>query len=319
MGTRGDAVAGLVARTARWLVPVLVSGAAFVLLLQRIDFGEVIGLVDADVALVLVPAVLLFCVATLWIEAQSLSHLAAPSSPGLGLWTCAKIKAATYPLGLLNYALGAGGLTYLLRRRGGLGLSEAAGIVILIALFDLGFLVLFSAVGAALLSSETVALQIGVIATGAIGIVLGFIFLRAPISFGPLDPIRDLEIFRAARETPLDRMAVLALLRFCFVMSFILLCGAALAAFDVWVPAGDLAVGMSAVSLVASLPIAVAGLGTGQVTFVYMFRHWGSPEVLLASNLALTAALIVMRASIGLIFAREFTSEALAAARESSA
>ena len=114
-------------------------------------------------------------------------------------------------------------------------------------------------------------------------------------------------------------MEMLALLRFCFVMSFILLCGAALAAFDVWVPAGDLAVGMSAVSLVASLPIAVAGLGTGQVTFVYMFRHWGSPEVLLASNLTLTAALIVMRASIGLIFAREFTSEALAAARESSA
>jgi len=45
----------------------------------------------------------------------------------------------------------------------------------------------------------------------------------------------------------------------------------------------------------------------------------GSPEVLLASNLALTAALILMRAGIGLIFAREFTREALAAAREAEA
>ena len=77
-----------------------------------------------------------------------------------------------------------------------------------------------------------------------------------------------------------------------------------------------LAVGVAAVSLVASLPIAVAGLGTGQVAFVYMFRHWGSPEILLASNLALTVGLILMRAGTGLIFAREFTREALAAARE---
>jgi len=226
------------------------------------------------------------------------------------------MKAASYPLGLLNYALGAGALTYLLRRRGGLRLSEAAGIVMLIALFDLGLLLLLSALGVTLLSSQKIAFQIGVIMVGMFGIAAGFAFLRTPISLGPLDRIRDLELFRAARETPLDRLATLALLRLGFVVSFMLLCGAALASFDVWIPPGDLAVGVAAVSLVTSLPIAIAGLGTGQMAFVYMFRHWGSPEILLASNLALTAALILIRASIGLIFAREFTREALAAARE---
>jgi hypothetical protein len=311
-------VAGLGKRTVKWLLPVGVSAAAFVLLLSRIDVGEALRLVDARVAAVVVPAILLYGAVSLWIEGQSLSRLAASSSSILGRWTCARMKAASYPLGILNYALGAGGLMYLLRRRGSLGIAEAAGIVMLIAFFDLGLLLLLSALGVTLLSTQDVDLKAGVIGTGVIGIAGGFSFLRAKMSMGPLDRIRDLEIFRVTRETPADRLVVLALLRLGFVASFVALCGAALAAFDVWVPLGDLVVGVAAVTLVASLPIAVAGLGTGQVAFVFMFRDWGSPEILLASNLALTAGLILMRSSIGLIFAREFTREALASARETN-
>jgi hypothetical protein len=311
-------VAGLDRRFIKWLLPVVVSGAAFALLLRQIDLADVLERVDARVASILIPTVLVYCAVSLWIEAQSLSRLAAPNASGLGMWICARMKAASYPLGLLNYALGAGGLTYLLRRRGGLRISEAAGIVILIALFDLGILLALSAFGAVLLSTQPVALQVGVILTGVVGIVVGFVFLRVKTSMGALDRIRDLEIFRAARVTPMSRLMLLAVLRLGFVISFILLCGVALAIFDIWVPLGDLIVGVAAVSLVASLPIAVAGLGTGQVAFVFMFRHWGSPETLLASNLALTAALILIRASMGLIFAHEFTREALVAVRESS-
>jgi hypothetical protein len=316
MDPSGGAVAGLGKWVAKWLLPIMVSAAAFSLLLRQIDFAGVLEHADAGIAAKLVPVVVAYGALSLWIEAQTLSLLAASSSSDLGKWTCAKMKAASYPLGLLNYALGAGGLTYLLRRRGGLRLSEAAGIVMLIALFDLGILLLLSALGLLLLSTQQIALQIGVIAIGMVAIAAGFAFLRAPVAMGPLDRLRDLELFKPARETPMGRLTVLALLRLGFVVSFIVLCGSALVVFDIWVPLGDLAVGVAAVSLVASLPIAVAGLGTGQVAFVYMFRDWGSPETLLASNLALTALLIVMRAGTGLIFAREFTREALVAARE---
>jgi len=309
-------VAGVARRVVKWLLPALVSGAAFALLLRQIEFRAVLEHVDVRAASILVPCVLAYCGISLWIEAVTLSRLGAPEAPGLDRWTCARIKAASYPLGLLNYALGAGGLTYLLRRRGGLRISESAGIVILIALFDLGILLVLSALGALLLSTQPVALQASVITTGVLGIVGGFAVLRAKRSMGILDRLRDLEIFRAARTTPMSRLLVLGGLRLGFVISFVLLCGAALATFDVWVPPGDLVVGVAVVSLVASLPIAVAGLGTGQVAFVFMFRHWGAPEVLLASNLALSAALILIRASMGLLFAHEFTREALVAARE---
>jgi hypothetical protein len=303
-------------RIAKWVLPILGSGAAFVLLLRQIDLREVLIHVDQRAALLLVPVVIGYCLFSLWIEGMTLSRLASGSAPGLGEWTCARMKAASYPLGLLNYALGAGGLTYLLRRRGGLRIAEAAGIVILIALFDLGILLLLSAFGALMLSTQPVALQASVIVTGVVGIAVGFVVLRMPRSLGVLDRIRDLEIFRAARITPLSRLAVLGVLRLCFVISFVALCGSALMIFEIRVPLGDLFVGVAVVSLVASLPIAVAGLGTGQVAFVFMFRHWGSPEILLASNLALTASLILIRSSMGLVFAHEFTREALVAARE---
>ena len=59
----------------------------------------------------------------------------------------------------------------------------------------------------------------------------------------------------------------------------------------------------------------VAGLGTGQVAFVSVFGRYGDDEVLLACSLAFSTGLIIMRAGMGLLFAREFTREAFVAAR----
>jgi hypothetical protein len=59
----------------------------------------------------------------------------------------------------------------------------------------------------------------------------------------------------------------------------------------------------------------VAGLGTGQVAFVSIFGRYGDEETLLACSLAFSTGLIVMRAGMGLLFAREFTREAFATAR----
>ena len=90
----------------------------------------------------------------------------------------------------------------------------------------------------------------------------------------------------------------------------------ALLAFHVNLPLGDMVVGFTAVSLIAALPIAVSGLGTGQAVWLFVFRHWSDPETLLASSLVLSMGLILLRAGIGVLFARELTREAIEAARE---
>ena len=69
------------------------------------------------------------------------------------------------------------------------------------------------------------------------------------------------------------------------------------------------------VALVAALPIAVAGLGTSQAAFVYLFADIAPAERLLAMSLVLSFGIISLRAAMGLCFARELTREALQDAR----
>jgi hypothetical protein len=135
--------------------------------------------------------------------------------------------------------------------------------------------------------------------------------LRMPASLGPLDRIRSLSFFAALRTIPLRRLGELVLLRMTFCTSFIALAAAAFRAFGIAPPVGELVVGMLFVAVVAALPIAVAGLGTGQAAFVIVFGDLADRETLLALSLVLSAGIISLRVAMGLVFAREFTREAL--------
>jgi hypothetical protein len=162
-------------------------------------------------------------------------------------------------------------------------------------------------------------MRAGVIAATGVGIAGGLTLLRLPGSLGPLEWVRALPLFRIARTARWTLLAELALLRLLFVVTFVALGWCALVAFGISVPAGDMIVNIATVALVAALPIAVSGLGTGQAAFVYLFRHWAAPETLLACSLTLSAGLIVLRAGLGFLFAGELTREALGAARKPEA
>ena len=95
--------------------------------------------------------------------------------------------------------------------------------------------------------------------------------------------------------------------------------GVTLKVFGVDVPIADVTVNTSILLLVSTLPIAVAGIGTGQVVFVALFDSYANAETLIAASLTLSFGMIVTRAAVGLAFAREFTAEALAAQNEEQA
>ena len=254
-------------------------------------------------------------VVTLVLEALSLSRAARPTGASASLLSWARIKAASYPLQMVHPSLGAGGLTFLLRRRTGMELAAALGVVMLILLFDLAALLVLATVGATfatnLEAGGSFELRAG-IATALVGaLALGLAALRAPISLGPLDRLRDAQALRAAREAPLQVLAELALIRLLLVSCFIALGAAALWAFGVSIPIGNVAVGILGVALVAAIPIAVSGLGTSQVAFVAVFGDYAGADTLLACSLSLSLGLLVVRSGLGLVFAREFTREAL--------
>ncbi len=310
---------GPIARWARIVLPFVVSTAFIVWVLQGQDLEAVWRAVTPRVLAWYVPALLAFLAVTLWIEAVCLVMVVRDYHGHTELWEAAKMKAASYLLSILNYALGAGAVSILLRRRTSLSLSDAAGVVLLIGLFDLGSLLVAATVCGLMLGSEGTGVRMAFVA-GAVGaIVLGFVVLRAPARLGPLDRLRDLELFRAARTVSAGCLAKLGLLRAVFIATFIGLVWATLSGFAVVVPWLELIAKVSVLLLVSAIPIAVAGLGTGQKVFVELLRDHAASETLLAASLTMSFGLIVSRAIIGFGFAREFTREVWAGETEGSA
>ena len=302
----------------RWVAPFAITVAALLYIFQRIDFTTVLARVSPSALSVMIPALLAFGVVALVLEAECLVRLLPTDRHRFGRTTAARIKAASYPLSLLHYALGAAALAVLLGRRTGRSVADAAGVVGLISLFDIGIQLVLLIAGITFLGTDAPAVRGGIAVTLVGVIAAGFVGLRARFSLGPLDRIRHLSIFDAARTTPVGLLAQLGALRLAFAFTFIGLIWACCYAFGVYPPMRFLVAAVPILIVVAMIP-SVAGLGTGQVAFVEVFGRYGDDETLLACSLAFSTGLIVMRAGMGLLLAGEFSREALAAAREAEA
>lgn len=308
-------------RTLQWAVPIAVSVGVMALLLGRddIDLIGVFASIKPSVARVLVPAFLVYVSVSLGIEALCLVRMSGVDRERFSYSTAARVKAASYLAYTLHYTLGVGALTVLLRRRAGLALGDAAGVVLVIAFYDLGVGLGLVTFGGLLLGTDTPGVRAGVIGLAVAAILGGFAFLRAPFDLGPLEPLRGLSVFRAVRSAPLRALVELGVLRVSFALTFVALIGSALWAFGVSVPPSTLIVSTLFVALVSALPIAVAGIGTGNAAFVYAFRNYADAQTLLACSLAVAAGMIAFRSGMGLIFAREYAREAIDAVRRGEA
>ncbi len=306
-----------IAKQLRGGLPVLVSVAVFAWLLSRddIDLNGIWNSIQLDELGLLVLALMIYGTISLGIEVFSLVRIVGLPWARFSPWTAARIKAASYLAYTVHYSLGVGALSILLRRRVQLSLADSAGVVLLIAVFDLGLTLFVATVGLVLLGTETQFVRAGIIFGGVGAFLGGLLLIRAPVSLGPLERLRELTLFRATRETPLLRIVELFATRLVFVLSFFTLSGIALWIFGIDPPLPLILVNMSIVALVTTLPIAVAGLGTAQAAFGYLFQAYGDQNTLLACSLTLWVGLILLRAGLGLAFAREFAREALAAAR----
>lgn len=296
-------------------LPFVVTGVALIYVFSGIDFRSVLNALTLESAQILVPATAVFCVVTLALEGLALARLTGSAGRTASALLCARIKAASYVAGMLNYALGIAALSLLFKRRVGISLTAAAGMVATVSAADGAMLLAVTTIAAAFHSGEGPALQFGAVALVAGGAAAGLVFLRVRRSLGPLERIRELDLFRTVRRAPLGLLAQLAALRLCFVFTFIAMGGAALAAFGVHPPLTALIVGMAGIALVGALPIAVAGLGTVQLAMLEFFGTYSDEANLVACSLSLQAAMLIMRMSVGAAFAREFTREAVDATR----
>jgi len=305
-------------KTWKRALPVVGSVASLAFVFYRFDLGGVLDALSWRIVQVLVPALLLYGAATLVLESASILRLLRDRPPSFGAWTAARVKSASYLLAIVNYALGGAALTVLLRRRAALGLGEAAGIVLLISMTDLCIVLTLGTLGV-LAHADRLAVDSGLVALAGVGFFGGLVLLRMQAHLGPLERIRSLSVFDALRKTSARNLWELAGLRLIFSFCFIAVASSAFVAFDVSVGLAQLVGGVMILALIGALPIAVAGIGPGQIAAVEVFRGIAPPETLLALSLVLSAGLIALRAGTGLLFAREFTREALEETRRGEA
>jgi len=289
--------------------PIAVSVAVLVWIASDVDVEALLALLTPRVGLILVPALLVYVTATLFLESRSLLLLIESPPAGFGALSVARIKCASYLLGIVHFALGAGTLVLLLSRQTRLSIPEATGRVLLVTFTDILVIFVVVTLSGSLIQQLTPPLRL-LLLVGAVAGVGGLLLLRAPFSLGPLEWARKLPVLRELRLVSTPRLLHLIVLRACFVASFVGVCWASFIAFEVEAPAALIVVGMLVVGFIAGLPIAVGGLGTTQLAVMTIFAPYAPPETLLAKSLALSTGMLLLRGVMGAVFARELTREA---------
>ena len=306
-------------RLLRTLLPFAVTAAILYEISRRVDVAGAFERIHGDTLLLLIPALACYGALSLCIDAISLV-CASTEAAGGSFVSMARLKAASYPLGLLHYALGVGALVVLLRRRAGLTLADATGVVMLISWFDMLALLSIAALAVAWAATDEMSLRLGVVAGLLIAAALGLFVLRSTALNAEgshwilerLEALRRSRLLRAIRELPSPQLVQLLALRVLFVVTFLALGGAALASFGIHPPLGTLVVGFAQIALVAAIPIALAGLGTSQAAFLFAFRASAPAEELLACSLALSAGIIAVRLALGVACVGEFSRGSVA-------
>jgi hypothetical protein len=195
--------------------------------------------------------------------------------------TLTLVRGATYLLGLLNYALGQGGIGLYLHRTG-VRAARGTGIVLFLLAVNFGALAAAAALGIVWAGRELAGLRgtaIGILAAGAV--YLGVIALR-PAFLARREVLAPL--FEAG---PLGHLAALAG-RMPHLLLLILGHWGAMWIWGIRVPVGQALARMPAVILASVVPLSPSGLGTVQAAQILLF----APYAVAASPAAREAAVL---------------------------
>jgi hypothetical protein len=227
-------------------------------------------------------------------------------------WFCAPLKladvayirGATYLLAMINYNLGQGGIVYIVGRRRGVGMSKAAGTVLLTMGVMLLALLLLAGIGSFTGDSHDARLRVvrWISSLGMVGFVcyLGLIKLRPEVLarrplFQPLFDAGVIGTFKA--------FAV----RFPHVVGHVLFQWLLLRMFHVDLPLSAGVMLLPVIFVIGWIPVTVQGLGTQQVAAMELLGRYATgatPEVqnaqIVAFSLTVSAMFVVYSLLTGL-------------------
>jgi hypothetical protein len=286
---------------ARHFGPWLVAAGILLFLLHRVPFAALrAGLANGPWA-ALTAYTLPLAAATLLADAFATQISLAVTGEPRDFPTLFLVRGATYLLGLVNYALGQGGIGFYLHRTG-VRAARGTGIVLFLMAVNLGALAATAALGLALPVGTR--LDPEVRRTVLAGLALGALYLTVVALRPSFLARREIlePLFAAGTRGHLAALAG----RLPHVLFLALGQWGALWIWGVRIPADHALALMPLVLVVAALPIAPAGLGTLQAAQIFLFAPYvaapttaGREAVVLSFSLAFSLLGLLFQAVVG--------------------
>jgi hypothetical protein len=276
-------------------------GAAILLaLLHRVPFAALRGGLAQGPWGWLVGYTLPFIVLTLVADAYATGVCLRIAGEPRPFGTLTLVRGATYLLGLLNYALGQGGIGLYLHRTG-VRAARGTGIVLFLLIVNFGALAASAAAGVLGLALGD-GRQGGRLPGGLLGIAVGI--LATGVAYLGVVALRP--AFLARREVlaplfaagPLGHLAALAG-RMPHLLLLILGHWGALWLWGVRVPPGEALARMPVVLLASVVPLSPSGLGTVQAAQVLLFAPYATEAAVLSFSIAFSLLGLASQALVG--------------------
>jgi hypothetical protein len=269
-------------------------GAAILLaLLYRVPFAALRGGLVHGPWGALTAYTLPFILATLAADAYATGVCLQIAGEPRPAGTLFLVRGATYLLGLLNYALGQGGIGLYLHRTG-VRAVKGTGIVLFLLIVNFGALVAAAALGLLLGQGRWTG---GLKGTALALLAAGLAYL-AIVALRPAFLARREALAPLFAAGPLGHLAALAG-RMPHLLLLILGHWGALAIWGIPVPPGEALARMPVVLLASVVPLSPSGLGTVQAAQVFLFSPYSDEAAVLSFSLAFSFLGLACQALVG--------------------
>ncbi|NUN15350.1 MAG: flippase-like domain-containing protein [Myxococcales bacterium] len=283
--------------------PWWIAGGLLVYLGLTYDLNKVwMELKKANIA-VLLPIWGLSAVLVFLIDSKSLTYLFSWLNTPVTFRQILPIKGASYFLNIVNYNAAAGAIALLVKKRTGIPFLESASSMLFLNVIDLTVLTVLVGVGLALtpagITPEMYSALFAVTAV-ILGIYIGsLVYWNGGFDFLILGKLRTWSIFSAFRRARLKHHFALFVVRTGYILVFAVIHYVSLHLFRVAVPFAELVIYNSILTLVGTIPISFAGLGTTQVVMVALYAAYGEAEQILAYSTSIIFVFVAARVLIG--------------------
>jgi len=192
------------------------------------------------------------------------------------------VRGASYPLALVNYALGQGAFAFFLHRKRGLPLGKSAATILLVMGVNLLLLLLMAAVGLALTDSSeipaTLQAQVRVVRILIIAGFAGLAFYGTVIAIRPRFLLRW-PVFEVLLSAGISGHLKAMLVRVPHILTLVVYSYLYLLAFGVNVPIKQALLFLPVTFLVAAVPLPGQGVGVAQLIMREIFSPYASGDV----------------------------------------